>query len=552
MPALTEVASRRANQGDNPEKLITKTASAGTGSSAGGAASLRAPLFITCKGTGVTYNVDFIRAVSCGGAVVRVYRPPTDAAGPSATLWSTIAQSAAAAGWVPAGLATVQIMSCHPGWTEEWAWTFAAPAEACTDRLLVDSTLAHYKTSLVFAVLDSLRHVTPAGQRTGNGGASTPAAPQKPLPRTTADSVAGGLLEPRSLVPELTASAVARSPPPPWRRLSLYNHLRGWHVRWEYFQSATNGLSPYDLLGFIEEELRGHTAAPAAGWPADWMLSLLECQCEALIETAAYTATAAADATCATTAVVDSCHEALRHCVRVGHCIRGSVDYVLRASCEAERRDSVSGFPSSVVNVLMRMLRLRALRHQALASYNLDDAPSHLVLLPHQVLEAALEDAHEVARIVQHLCDESEWAAPLAPSILLFTISAVELTRYTQLTGPSRCQLLETAGALLEAWQRIVGLPRRVAPYIEDTLQELVAAGVDSAVATRKVIYARFTEVGAAEPRPRPSASLPYAVVPILGYTMRRVWSMAAADQLFSHGYRQVRRLTALHQAPAP
>lgn len=340
----------------------------------------------------------------------------------------------------------------------------------CTD---VEVLFRHYRTSTLYMQAVPLTGET-AGpdwltplQRSTSPGATPPPAPVKPprhaaaLQTTTTPPPSGGL-PPRRLAAD-SDSAVR---PAMWSLAAFVQQQRRWGCRCSVLRDRVAGLAPREVLRLVWAELRLCCTASAVGravaadtadaGAATWALSLLEHECVVLADQV--------HSICAAPPAGQSlplrlCWKRLRQAAQVACKVVQVVDSVLSAAGAAEHAGVVAAdFPRDWLALLLASLRLRGLRHLALAhasgaTARADKPPLLHGAAPVWAMEVLVDEAVQTAGwVVESLCSLCERStvlglphAALLEPLLGCTLSLAELAAYLSTNTSHRCALMKAA-----------------------------------------------------------------------------------------------------------
>lgn len=460
----------------------------------------------------------------------------------------------------------VRVFRCDPCVTDVARWTYATPPlDTPQERsALLDTDVEHlfqyYHSPLLYVSLEraSLPPYPQQQQQQAMGGQT-----QEPLLR---QMKRGDTPAARRAAPRCRRRDGAQGGE--WATVAFRSQLVEWQVLQQGLRARMGPRELSQRWQLLRMELRGWVQRPLEEWNGSWMLSLREYECDVLLDMAGYAVLrrgAAAehrpleDPRATAWGYLAQCrHGALQTLSVVGKLLRAAKDKELLLSPES--------FPFALQRVLLLTVELRARRHLSVVEAVLGDtARQERAILQAGRTAGQLKDA-----LTKLGSLGPEWG-PLASSLLLGGLSMMEVARCLAVHSGVRCWLAEVAVHLFCVWRGIT-LDARWAPRSVDDLLNAMAAdsvAVDSSQLQRiAALRARAKGLGCGSadgsrhtaPLSSPRASVVATCpglgggsgdsLPCIGYCVRQLWSMAALDQLYQHGVRQLGRLRRIGPAP--
>ncbi|CAG9571199.1 conserved hypothetical protein [Leishmania major strain Friedlin] len=359
----------------------------------------------------------------------------------------------------------------------------------CTD---VEVLFGHYQTSVLYMQAVPLTPETagpdwrtPLQQSSATGAAPPPAPIKAPRqgsasapsssasqPRATTDAHTAsarlaGKARPCSLSADLGLAAQAPSTPllsPPsahamWSLAAFVKQQERWGRRCQELRQRAAGVTPQEALQQVREELRFCRAAfgvdgvvtptCADKGVATWALSLLEHQCTTL-----------ADNVHAACTEGRNDHQFLLRLARsrLGRAFQLAckvihvADSVLSAAGAADDAGVVlSDFPRDWLALLLASLRLRSLRHLALARAcgAVPNGQPQSSWTMEALVDEAVQTAGWILEALFSICERGEIPglaqAALAETLLTCALSLAELAAYLSTNTSHRCELMAAA-----------------------------------------------------------------------------------------------------------
>ncbi|KAK7196004.1 hypothetical protein NESM_000533700 [Novymonas esmeraldas] len=334
----------------------------------------------------------------------------------------------------------------------------------CTD---VEVLFCHYNTSTLYMQAVPLT-AEAAGpdwrtplQRSTAAGAAPPPAPMK-APRPPAHTCGVGHAAPlRRLGIEF--SHIALSPPLPlrplftaeWSLTAFVAQQRRWAERCQELRQRTVGATPREALRLVREELRlcqgavlHDTASPPPPQEkgaATWALSLLEHQC-ALLADDVYAAWAHGRGD--HRRLLRRCHYQLSRAHELACKVIHVTDSVFEVAGRADKGGAIApDFPCDWLALLLAMLRLRCLRHIALARA-CGVAPTAPCAVT-DIVEEATQTAGWIVDALFSTCERGDVPGlpqeALSETLLTCALSLAELAAYLSTNTARRCSLMRAA-----------------------------------------------------------------------------------------------------------
>ncbi|KAG5509352.1 hypothetical protein JKF63_06662 [Porcisia hertigi] len=427
---------------------------------------------------------------------------------------------------------------------------------------------------------------------------STP-APSRSTPKMpattgiqTAPAPSTGEARPRSLtaVFDLAAQTPSTPPldlPPPamWSLAAFVKHQERWVTRCQELRQRTASLTPREALQQVREELRLCCAAfDAAGCVspvfaakglATWALSLLEHQCAILADDVYASCTDGRN---------DHRFRFRLACRRLGQAYALSckvidvADSVLSAAGVADDAGAVlPDFPRDWLALLLASLRLRSLRHLALAHACgvVSKVPQQSAWSMKVLVEEAVQTVGWILEALSSICEREPVPglarAALGETLLTCILSLAELAAYLSTNTSRRCQLMAAAVhicrvrfQLAHGGGEVLWVPRCVCDVVARMQSKFDRIPLTSSAFAD---YARLIELlqnfAQSVEKCKKGAASHTAATPTagqsepqpLGYTVTYLPVTAAADAAFLRGntlVRELRRTSAAVQRSVP
>ncbi|KAG5483277.1 hypothetical protein LSCM1_04819 [Leishmania martiniquensis] len=423
---------------------------------------------------------------------------------------------------------------------------------------------------------------TPAPSRNASQRHGTASAPNAPAQRT-------GESRPRSLAVDFDLAAQKSSAQPPgppaaqamWSLEAFVKQQERWGLRCEELRQRAAGVTPREALQQVREELRSCRAAfetDGAVTPtcadkgvATWAVSLLEHQCAMLADDVYATYTGGRNEH---RFLLRLARSRLGRAYQLACKVIHVADSVLSAAGAADDAGAVSpDFPRDWLALLLASLRLRSLRHLALA--HACGAVSKGQPQPLWAMETLVEEAVQTAGwILEALFSIRERGdvpglaqAALADTLLTCALSLAELAAYLFTNTSHRCELMAAAVhvcrvrfQLARGGGDVDWLPQCVSDVVARMQTKFGSIPLTSSAFTDYAALIRLLRESAECVEMWNRAAAAHAGTPEadgqpeplpLGYTVTDLTVTAAVDAAFVRGntlVREIRRTTAAVQ----
>ncbi|GET87040.1 hypothetical protein, conserved [Leishmania tarentolae] len=473
----------------------------------------------------------------------------------------------------------------------------------CTD---VEVLFGHYQTSILYmqAILLTAETAgpdwrTPLQQSSATGAAPPPtpikaprqggaSAPSRSASQSSAITGAhtssvrlAGKARPCNLEADLGLAAQMPSTPPltppsaqaMWSLAAFVKQQERWGRRCQELRQRAEGATPREALQQVREELRlcraafeadrAITPACADKGVATWALSLLEHQCTTLADVVYAACTEGRNDP---RFVLRLARSRLTRACQLACKVIDVTDSVLSAAGAADDAGIIlSDFPRDWLALLLASLRLRSLRHVALA--RACEAVSNEQPQSSWTMEALVDEAVQTAGWILEalfsICERGEVPrlskAALAETLLTCTLSLAELAAYLSTNTSRRCKLMAAAVHVCRMRLQLTRggddahwLPQCVSDLVARMQTKFGSIPLTSSAFTEyaalirqlrnSVECAEICNRATAAHAGTPSAAIQPEPLP-LGYTVTRLAVTAAVDAAFVRGNTLVREL---------